>query len=99
MEKTYVIDTNVLIQSPYALNSFEENKVVLPIAVLEELDKLKNDEGNEVLMQSQAIRYLEQLRQVGSLFEACSDSIRRYHSNRSKFCLSGASPWIPYGIQ
>ncbi|WMJ85539.1 PhoH family protein [Anaerocolumna sp. MB42-C2] len=69
MEKTYVIDTNVLIQSPYALNSFEENKVVLPIAVLEELDKLKNDEGERGANARQAIRYLEQLRQVGSLFE------------------------------
>ncbi len=37
MTKTYVLDTNVLIQSPYALGSFEDNKVVLPIAVLEEL--------------------------------------------------------------
>ena len=69
MEKTYVIDTNVLIQSPYALNSFEDNKVVLPIAVLEELDKLKNDDGERGANARQAIRYLEQLRQVGSLFE------------------------------
>lgn len=69
MEKNYVIDTNVLIQSPYALNSFEDNKVVLPIAVLEELDKLKNDDGERGANARQAIRYLEQLRQVGSLFE------------------------------
>lgn len=69
MKKTYVIDTNVLIQSPYALLSFEDNKVVLPIAVLEELDKLKNDDGERGANAIQAIRYLEQLRQTGSLFE------------------------------
>lgn len=45
MIKTYVLDTNILIQSPHALLSFEDNKIVLPIAVLEELDKLKNEEG------------------------------------------------------
>ncbi len=41
MIKTYVVDTNVLIQAPYAINCFEDNRVVLPVAVLEELDHLK----------------------------------------------------------
>ena len=41
MKKTYVLDTNVLIQAPEALECFEENLVVLPLAVLEELDNLK----------------------------------------------------------
>ena len=45
MQKIYVLDTNVLIQSPYALQSFEDNHVVLPLAVLEELDGLKNADG------------------------------------------------------
>ena len=41
MIKTYVIDTNVLIQAPYALECFEDNHLVLPLVVLEELDGLK----------------------------------------------------------
>ena len=45
MQKTYVLDTNVLIQAPYALESFEDNRIVLPLAVLEELDGLKGSEG------------------------------------------------------
>ena len=36
MIKTYVVDTNVLIQAPYALNCFEDNQVVIPVVVLEE---------------------------------------------------------------
>ena len=40
MIKTYVLDTNVLIQAPDALRCFEDNQVVLPLAVLEELDNL-----------------------------------------------------------
>lgn len=72
MTKTYVLDTNVLIQSPYALGSFEDNKVVLPIAVLEELDKLKNDDGERGANARQSIRYLEQLRQTGNLFKGVS---------------------------
>lgn len=41
MNKSYVLDTNILIQAPYALESFEDNEVVIPMAVLEELDNLK----------------------------------------------------------
>ena len=34
MTKTYVLDTNVLIQAPYALESFEDNQIILPLAAL-----------------------------------------------------------------
>lgn len=69
MKKTYVLDTNVIIQSPLALSSFEDNKVVLPVAVLEELDKLKNDDAERGSNARQAIRYLENLRLKGNLYE------------------------------
>ena len=46
MTKTYVIDTNVLIQAPYALECFEDNNLVLPLVVLEELDGLKKADGS-----------------------------------------------------
>lgn len=54
MQKTYV-----LIQSPYALQSFEDNHVVLPFAVLEELDGLKNADGEKGANARQVIRYLD----------------------------------------
>lgn len=41
MKKTYVIDTNILIQSPYAIECFEDNDLVIPHVVVEELDGLK----------------------------------------------------------
>lgn len=41
MVKIYVVDTNVLIQAPYGMQCFEDNQVVLPVVVLEELDNLK----------------------------------------------------------
>ena len=40
--KTYVIDTNVLLHDPHAVESFKGNDVVIPLAVLEELDKMKH---------------------------------------------------------
>ncbi len=69
MPKTYVLDTNVLIQAPYALQSFEDNHIVLPIAVLEELDALKTSDGEKGANARQAIRYLESLRTAGNLLE------------------------------
>ena len=51
MIKTYVIDTNVLIQAPYALECFDDNRLVLPLVVLEELDGLKRQKESGVRMQ------------------------------------------------
>ena len=39
--KLYVLDTNVLIHDPNAILMFQEHQVVIPMIVLEELDKLK----------------------------------------------------------
>ena len=40
--KTFVLDTNVFIHKPDCILSFRESNVVIPLWVLEELDKLKN---------------------------------------------------------
>ncbi len=69
MKKTYVLDTNVLIQAPYAPRCFEEHTVVLPLVVLEELDSLKKAEGERGANARMAIRMLEELRLKGDLFE------------------------------
>ena len=64
MIKTYVIDTNVLIQAPYALECFEDNNLVLPLVVLEELDGLKKAEGAKKGANTRAaVRKLEGYRQ------------------------------------
>ena len=69
MQKTYVLDTNILIQAPYALESFEDNHIVLPLVVLESLDALKQADGEQGGNARQVIRFLERLRLQGSLVE------------------------------
>ena len=69
MIKTYVIDTNVLIQAPYALECFEDNNLVLPLVVLEELDGLKKAEGEKGANTRAAVRKLEGYRQKGALLQ------------------------------
>jgi PhoH-like ATPase len=88
------LDTNVIIQSPSALFSFEDNRVVLPIAVLEELDRLKTDEGEKGANARQAIRHLEQLRLSGDLCEG----IQLYNGGTLKIETNCASVELPYGF-
>lgn len=67
--KSFVLDTNVLIHNPNAIDGFDDNEIVLPFQVLEELDKFKKDSselGQNVRM---AVRRLDQLRQKGRLNE------------------------------
>ncbi len=57
--KSFVIDTNVLLHDPDALNKFKENDIVLPLTVLEELDNMKRL-SNDLGRNSRAvIRYLD----------------------------------------
>lgn len=44
-QKTYILDTNVLMSDPYAIDKFEDNKVVIPLKILQELDSHKTDIG------------------------------------------------------
>ena len=69
MKKTYVLDTNVLIQSPLALLAFKDNQIILPMVVLEELDKFKSDDAERGRNARHVIRFLEQLRKSGNLLE------------------------------
>ena len=72
MVKKYVIDTNVLLQAPYAMESFEDNSVIIPMVVLEELDHFKKAEGEIGANARRVIRYLEQIRQKGDLIKGVS---------------------------
>ena len=69
MIKTYVIDTNVLIQAPYALECFEDNDLVIPLVVLEELDGLKKADGEKGANARTAVRKLEGYRHKGDLLQ------------------------------
>lgn len=69
MKKTYVIDTNVLIQAPYAFQCFDDNDLVVPLVVLEELDGLKKHDGEKGANARAAVRKLEEYRNEGDLLK------------------------------
>ncbi|MCP5162836.1 MAG: PhoH family protein [Hahellaceae bacterium] len=60
-KKAYVLDTNVLIHDPNAVLNFEEHQVIIPMTVLEELDKLKSGKQSIAADCRQAIRMIDRL--------------------------------------
>lgn len=69
MKKYYVLDTNVLLQSPYAIYAFGDNDVVIPEVVLEELDRFKKEPTENGANARHVARMLDQMRANGSLVE------------------------------
>lgn len=67
--KTFVLDTNVLLHTSQALFSFGDNRVVIPITVIEELDKFKRSPDEKGRHARSVARYLDALRDEGSLHE------------------------------
>ena len=59
--RTYVIDTSVLLSDPKAIFKFKEQEVVIPIVVINELEKKRNDPEIGYFAR-QALRHLDDLR-------------------------------------
>jgi len=60
--RTFIIDTSVLLSDPRALFRFAEHEIVLPIVVINELEKKRNDPEIGYFARK-ALRYLDDLRQ------------------------------------
>jgi PhoH-like ATPase len=60
-QRTYVLDTSVLLSDPRALFRFAEHEVVLPVVVVSELEKKRHDPEIGFFAR-QALRYLDDLR-------------------------------------
>jgi PhoH-like ATPase len=67
--KTFVLDTNVLIHRPEAIFSFKDNDVVIPLWVLEELDKLKTFQDEKGRNARRAIRLIDEIIGKGKVEE------------------------------
>lgn len=67
MKKVFVLDTNVLLHNADAISSFSDNVVVLPMTVIEELDKFKSRNDELARNARQVIRSLDKLRSKGHL--------------------------------
>lgn len=67
MKKVFVLDTSVILYDPQALFKFDDNMVVLPITVLEEMDRFKKDMTEIGRNARHLSRYLDEVRKRGPL--------------------------------
>jgi len=69
MKKIYVLDTNVLLHDPQSLFKFEDNDLILPITVIEEIDGFKKDQNETGRNARHVSRLLDALRAKNPLME------------------------------
>ena len=67
MTKNFVLDTNVLLHDPTALFKFRDNRIIIPITVIEELDRFKKDLNMLGCNARTVSKYIDRMREEGSL--------------------------------
>ena len=67
--KNYILDTNVLLHDPNSLLSFVDNHVLIPIEVIEEIDRFKRESTDLGQNARSVSRMLDGFRGTGSLSE------------------------------
>ncbi|HBW37542.1 PhoH family protein [Desulfosporosinus sp. BICA1-9] len=67
MQKVYVLDSSVLLHDPNAIFLFQDNEVIIPYVVLEEIESKKRLLENVGRAAREAIRNLDRIRDKGKL--------------------------------
>ncbi len=87
--KNYIIDTNVLLHDPNSLFSFEDNQVVIPIEVIEEIDRFKRESSELGQNARQVSRMLDGFRGEGHL----SEGVKLPNGGQLKIIFHKNGPW------
>lgn len=70
MKKTLILDTSLIVKNPKCFEKIKNQEIIIPIYVLEELDKLKTYRTEEVAKNARFVtRYLDELSSTGKLHE------------------------------
>ncbi len=91
--KIFIIDTCVLLYDKNSIHSFPENDVLIPLVVLDELDRFKDKKGLIGENARYVNRFLDDLRQAGSLHKG----IEIENGQTIKVALTGFNK-VPVGL-
>jgi PhoH-like ATPase len=72
LKKLFVLDTSVLVHDPQALQFFEDNDIVIPIAVVEEIDSHKKRQDEVGRNARRVSKFMDALRATGHLDQGVS---------------------------
>lgn len=67
--KNYILDTNVLLHDPQAIYKFSDNNVILPLTVIEEIDRFKKDQSETGRNARHISRTIDGFRQQAKLVD------------------------------
>lgn len=93
MRKNFILDTSVLLYDPNAIFCFDDNTLIIPIEVIEELDGFKRDMTDLGQNARRAALTLDQLRRQGKLGEGVAlpkGGLLRVHAGRSENYLANS---------
>jgi|ETNvirnome_2_130_1030620.scaffolds.fasta_scaffold00739_5 PhoH-like ATPase len=94
--KNFILDTSVLLYDKRSIHSFPNSDVIIPIVVLDELDRFKDKQGILGEYARYVNRFLDDLRQQGSLHEGIlleNDQKIRVEINHSNNVPAGLDPF------
>ena len=95
MKKIFCLDTNVLLYDPAALFAFDDNEVVIPLIVLEELDDKKTRQDDVGANARHVNRTLDDFRKIGNL----NDGVRLPSGGLLKVIESTDPSILPTGLR
>ena len=67
MKKVFILDTNILLNNPLSIYQFDDNDVVIPISVIEEIDNFKKDMSDIGRNAREVSRMMDKMRNHGNL--------------------------------
>jgi PhoH-like ATPase len=91
--KNYILDTNVLLHDPNSLLNFEEHNVLIPIEVIEEIDRFKRESTERGQNARTFSRTLDGLRTQGHL----SDGVKLSTGGRLRVIFKNENGSHPVG--
>lgn len=96
MQKTYILDTNIVIADPRAITEgFDDNVVVITDTTVQELDSKKISSGETGVKAREACRILDELRLKGDLIKG----VKTQKGGQVKIALSsGCKDMLPPGF-
>ncbi len=99
MKKIFVLDTNVLLSDPRCIFKFSDNDVVIPLAVIEQIDHFKREQNEIARSARQVSRLLDSLCSRGILSEGISIFPDRHDSARLYVNLGRQSERLPRQLE
>ena len=95
MKKNYVLDTNILLHDPNAIFRFDDNNVIIPIYVIEEVDQFKREGSERGRNARHIVRLLDDLRETGG---SLSKGVKTKSGGFLKVAVPSKRPELPTAI-